>query len=209
MNWLLLGEIFFINLLYITMNTIRVILTMRGYRKVAPVLAVVEVTIYTLGLSMVMEYLSNPIYLAAYALGFGVGIYTGMIIEDRLALGYSVVHIITNSLDHSLAESLRELGYGVTLETGYGRNGERLIMTVLAPRTAEAKLFSTIDELSPTAFYYSSEAKYIQGGFWTKRINPETIEEKPIPDEIQATQEEFISKEEYQDIPSKTDDKTK
>lgn len=205
MNWLLLGQIFFINLIYITLNTIRVILTMRGYRKVAPIMAVIEVTIYTVGLSLVMEYLSNPIYLIAYALGFGVGIYTGMLIEDRLALGYSVVYIVTNSLDHSLPESLRELGYGVTIETGYGRDGERLILTVLAPRSKETQLFKAIDELSPTAFYYSSEAKYIKGGFWTKNISKKEIAAAPSPEEIIPV-EEFMTKKDYQEQDNKKND---
>lgn len=198
MNWLLLAQIFLINLIYITLNTIRVILTMRGYRKVAPILAVIEVTIYTLGLSLVMQYLSEPIYLMVYALGFGVGIYTGMLIEDRMALGYSVVYIVTNSLDHTLAENLRELGYGVTIETGYGRDGERLILTVLAPRSKEVQLFKAINELSPTAFYYSSEAKYIQGGFWTKNINREEIAAAPSPEDITPI-EEFMTKKDYQE----------
>lgn len=205
MNWLLLGQIFLINLLYITLNTIRVILTMRGYRKAAPLIAVVEITIYTKGLSMVMQYLSNPIYLVAYALGFGVGIYTGMMIEDRLALGYSVIHIITNSMDHTLADGLRKLGFAVTIETGYGRDGERLVLTALTPRSNEMQLFKAIDELSPTAFYYSSEAKYIKGGFWTKNLNRERIEEAPMPEEILADQEEFMSKEDYQEEMSETD----
>jgi uncharacterized protein YebE (UPF0316 family) len=198
LNWLLLGQIFLINLVYITLNTIRVILTMRGYRKVAPVLAVIEVTIYTLGLSLVMEYLSNPIYLIVYALGFGVGIYTGMLIEDRMALGYSVVYIVTNSLDHTLAENLRELGYGVTIQPGYGRDGERLVLTVLAPRSKEAQLFKAINELSPTAFYYSSEAKYIKGGFWTKNISKKEIAAAPAPEDIISI-DEFMSKEDYQE----------
>lgn len=198
MNWLLLGQIFLINLVYITLNTIRVILTMRGYRKVAPIIAVIEVTIYTVGLSMVMQYLSNPIYLIAYALGFGVGIYTGMMIEDRLALGYSVIHIITDDLDHSLAESLRNMGYGVTIERGYGRDGERLVLTVLSPRTTETQLYKAIDELSPSAFYYSSEAKYIRGGFLSKRVNKQHIEDAPLPEDITPI-EDYITKEEFQE----------
>lgn len=197
MNWMLLGQIFLINLVYITLNTIRVILTMRGYRKVAPMIAVIEVTIYTLGLSMVMQYLSNPIYLIAYALGFGVGIYTGMLIEDRLALGYSVVYIITDDLDHSLAESLRSMGYGVTIERGYGRDGGRLVLTVLSPRTTENQLYKAIDELSPTAFYYSSEAKYIRGGFLSKKVNKQHLTDAPLPEDIIPI-EEYITKEEYQ-----------
>jgi len=206
MNWLLLGLIFVINLVYIMLNTIRVILTMRGYRKAAPLLAIIEVTIYTVGLSMVMEYLSNPIYLIAYALGFGVGIYTGMLIEDRLALGYSVIYIITDSLDHALADNLRNQGYGVTIQPGYGRDGERLVMTVLTPRTTERQLFKAIDELSPSAFYYSSEAKYIRGGFWTKTLNPQDIAQAPFPEEIPADKDEFMSKENYQEDTQKKDE---
>lgn len=170
---------------------------MRGYRKVAPLIAVVEVTIYTVGLSMVMQYLSNPIYLLTYALGFGVGIYTGMMIEDRLALGYSVIHIITDDLDHSLAESLRNIGYGVTIERGYGRDGERLVLTVLSPRSTENKLYKAIEELSPTAFYYSSEAKYIRGGFLSNKVNKKDIVDAPLPEDITPI-EEYITKEEYQ-----------
>lgn len=199
MNWLLLGQIFIINFLYITLNTIRVILTMRGYRKVAPFIAMIEIVIYTLGLSMVMQYLSEPIYLIVYALGFGIGIYTGMMIEDRLALGYSVIYIITDSVDHTLPNHLRELGYGVTIERGYGRDGERLVLTVLTPRSTERKLYQAIDELSPTAFYYSSEAKYIQGGFWMKKIEPQNIiEPTDIPD-IHLEVDEFMSKDDYQE----------
>lgn len=155
---------------------------------------------------MVMQYLSNPIYLIAYALGFGVGIYTGMMIEDRLALGYSVIHIITDTVDHTLADSLRKMGYGVTIESGYGRDGERLILTVIAPRSTEAQLYKEIDELSPTAFYYSSEAKYIRGGFLSKKINRQKIEEAPIPEEILLDQKEFMSKEDYQEESPSTDE---
>lgn len=207
MDWILLGQIFMINFLYITLNTIRVILTMRGYRKVAPFMAMIEVIIYTLGLSMVMQYLSNPIYLIVYALGFGIGIYTGMIIEDRLALGYSVIYIITDSLDHTLPNHLRELGYGVTIESGYGRDGERLILTVLTPRSTERKLYGAIDELSPTAFYYSSEAKYIRGGFWTKKIEPQNMVEPAVIEEMNLQIDEFMSKDEYQDDRSIIEDK--
>ena len=75
MNWLVLGQIFAINLVYIMLNTIRTLLTMRGYRNLAPILAIIEITIYTLGLSMVMSYIEeNIMYLIFYALGFGVGI---------------------------------------------------------------------------------------------------------------------------------------
>lgn len=199
MDWIILIQIFFINLVYISINTIRVILTMRGYRKVAPFIAMIEVIIYTLGLSIVMQYISQPIYLITYAVGFGVGIYTGMIIEDKLALGYSVVHIITNSTDHTLAQNLRTLGYGVTIQPGYGRDGDRLVLMALTPRSEERKLYDAIEELSPSAFYYASEAKYIKGGFMTKRMKSKPVDQPELLSEMQAEQDEFMTKDEYID----------
>lgn len=199
MDWGLLLQIFLINLVYIMMSTVRTLLTMRGYQKIAPLIAIVEVTIYTLGLSMVMQYLSNPIYLIAYAVGFGVGIYCGMMIENKMALGYSVVEVYVQNDDHTLANALRERGYGVTIQVGYGRDGDRLILTILTPRSNELYLHRTIDEIDPKAFYLSYDAKYIHGGFWSKRVNPGLIKRAKAKDQEvdNIVVEEVESREEY------------
>ena len=52
--------IFFINFAYITLNTLRFMLTMKGYRLIAPLVSMVEITIYILGLSLVLDRLDNP-----------------------------------------------------------------------------------------------------------------------------------------------------
>jgi len=201
MNWLVLGQIFAINLVYIMLNTIRTLLTMRGYRNLAPILAIIEITIYTLGLSMVMSYIEeNIMYLIFYALGFGVGIYLGMLVEDRIALGYSVMQVFTDDDNHVLADSLRERGYGVTIQPGYGRNGNRLVLTILTPRSTEKALRNTINELNPNVFFISYDAKYIHGGFWTKHISPpQIIEENFEQDQKEGfeTPDEVITKNEY------------
>lgn len=201
MNWLVLAQVFIINLVYIMLNTIRTLLTMRGYQKVAPIIAIFEITVYTVGLSMVMTYIEeNVIYLIFYALGFGLGIYLGMMIENRIALGYSVLQIFTDDEDHGLAEALRERGYGVTIQPGYGRNGARLVLTILTPRSTEVALRNTLNELSPSAFFISYDAKYIHGGFWTKRINAPKIEKTFQRDQEEGfeTPDDNLTKEDFQ-----------
>lgn len=171
MNISLLGLIFLINLSYVSLNTIRVLLMMRGYRKIAPFIAMVEVMVYTLGLSIVMKYIDQPVYLLTYAFGFGMGIMLGMLIEEKLALGYAVIQIIIKEEDANLADQLRGLGYGVTVEEAYGREGHRIILTVLSSRKNEALLYNTLNQLAPNAFYFSFETKYIHGGFWSKKMH--------------------------------------
>ncbi len=38
--------IFTVNFVYITLNTIRFMLTMKGYRNLAPLISMVEITVY-------------------------------------------------------------------------------------------------------------------------------------------------------------------
>ena len=93
----MLGMIFLINFTYVTVSTIRLMLMMKGYRLLAPLLSMVEITIYVLGLSLVLDRLDNLFNLFVYALGFGVGILMGIKIEDYLALGYIMTTVILPS----------------------------------------------------------------------------------------------------------------
>ena len=163
--------IFLVNFAYITLNTIRFMLTMKGYRHIAPFVSMVEITIYVLGLSMVLNKLDNLWNLAAYALGYGVGVSVGIRLEEYLALGHIMVTAITPSTEHQeLATALRQAGYGVTVTFGQGREGERMILEILSSRKNEHALYQLIHKVEPTAFVISYEPKYIAGGFWTKKL---------------------------------------
>lgn len=166
----IIGMIFVINFCYITLNTIRFMLTMKGYRLIAPIVSVFEITIYVVGLSMVLNRLDNPWNLAAYAIGYGVGIAVGIKIEEYLALGYIMVTVIIPDVESNVPEELRDLGYGVTMNYAYGREGERMILEILSPRKTERLLYKEIHKLEPKAFVISYEPKYISGGFWTKKV---------------------------------------
>ncbi len=61
----------------------------------------------------------------AYALGYGLGVIVGMKIEEKLALGYIMVNVITKELDLDLPKQLREKGYGVTNWVAGGLEGDR------------------------------------------------------------------------------------
>jgi len=167
----LLAKIFAINLSYVTLNTIRFMLTMKGYRILAPLLSMVEIVIYVLGLSMVMNSLDNPLNLAAYALGYGAGIGIGIKIEDWLALGYTMITVMTQDVGSTMPNQLRDLGYGVSSYRANGRDGERLVLEILLTRKAERHLQNKVLEIDPKAFMVSYDPKYIHGGFWSKRVH--------------------------------------
>jgi uncharacterized protein YebE (UPF0316 family) len=146
------------------------IMVMKGQTLSASLLSTVEIFVYLMGLSIVLDNLDNPYNIAAYCIGWGVGVYTGSKIEEVLALGYVTVQVVIDSAEIQTPILLREKGYGVTSWLANGKDGQRLIMQVLAKRTNERKLYQTIQEISPKAFVISYEPKFFKGGFWTKRI---------------------------------------
>lgn len=148
----------------------RMILTMKGQRYVAAIISMVEVVIYVIGLGLVLDNLNQIQNLIAYAVGYGIGVIVGMKIEEKLALGFIMVNVITKEYDRDLPKSLREEGFGVTSWPANGLEGNRMALEILTPRKYELKLYNTITELDPKAFIIAYEPKTIHGGFWVKSV---------------------------------------
>jgi uncharacterized protein YebE (UPF0316 family) len=159
-----------INIVYVSFFTIRMILTLKGQRYLAAFLSTIEVVIYVLGLGLVLNNLNQIQNLIAYAAGYGIGVIVGMKIEEKLALGYITVNVITTEYDKDLPSLLREKGYGVTNWDANGLEGGRMAMQILTPRKFELKLYDAIKNYDPKAFIITYEPKSIHGGFWVKSI---------------------------------------
>ncbi|KIL72371.1 DUF2179 domain-containing protein [Bacillus badius] len=162
--------ILIINVCYVSFFTIRMILTLKGYRYVAAFVSMVEIIIYIIGLGMVLDNLNEIQNVIAYAVGYGLGVIAGMKLEEKLALGYITVNVITKEYDKDLPKQLRAQGYGVTSWAANGLEGDRMALQILTPRKYELKLYSQIKELDPKAFIIAYEPKTIHGGFWVKSV---------------------------------------
>lgn len=169
-SFIMVTIILLINIVYVSFFTIRMILTLKGQRYLAASLSMIEVVIYVLGLGLVLNNLDQIQNLIAYAVGYGIGVIVGMKIEEKLALGYITVNVITTEYDKDLPKLLREKGYGVTNWEANGLEGDRMAMQILTPRKFELKLYDTIKNLDPKAFIISYEPKAIHGGFWVKSV---------------------------------------
>jgi len=162
--------ILIINIVYVTLFTVRMILTLKGLRYVAAFVSMIEVIIYVVGLGLVLDNLNEIQNLIAYAIGYGIGVVAGSLIEEKLALGYITVHVVSTNPDLAFTRKIREKGYGVTSWSSYGMDGDRLSMEILTPRKYELRLYELIQEIDPKAFIISYEPKRIHGGFWVKQV---------------------------------------
>lgn len=159
-----------INITYVSLTTVRFILMIKGLREYASVLSVVEVFVYIMGLSIILQNLDSYWNIAAYCIGYGLGVYLGSRIEEWLALGYITAEVIVDSINNDFPEMLRKSGFGVTSWTGEGRDGQRLVMLVLAKRNRQKELLKLVDNLCPNAFVLFEEPKHFRGGFWPNKL---------------------------------------
>ncbi|CDO04223.1 hypothetical protein BN988_02774 [Oceanobacillus picturae] len=167
---MMVAIILVINIVYVSLSTVRMILTLKGRRYIAAFVSMFEIVIYVLGLGLVLDNLDAIQNLIAYAIGFGIGVVVGSKIEEKLALGYITVNVISSNPDIEFTRKLRDKGYGVTSWFAYGMDGDRLSMQILTPRKYELRLYETIKEIDPKAFIIAYEPKQIHGGFWVKQV---------------------------------------
>ena len=156
--------IFFARVIDVSIATVRVIILVRGKKYLAGVLGFVEAIVYLLALGFVVSRLNNPINIIMYGLGFAFGNIVGGFIEERMAVGYITVQVISMKDPHELCNYLREIGYGVTTWEGEGREGMHSVLSITLSRKELSRLMKIIDEWDSYAFVTVQDARNTKGG---------------------------------------------
>lgn len=162
--------IFVAKVIEVSLTTLRTVFISRGEKLYASALAFVEIIIWLVVASAVLNDITeNPARMVVYALGFTAGSYVGLMIEEKIGLGYSNVQVITNVEDGKLmASSLRELGNAVTTIDGHGRDSKRVILSTYVKRKKKDELLQRVEDLEIQGVVTVSETQKIYGGFGTK-----------------------------------------
>jgi len=135
----------------VSINTIRIIYVLGGRRVTATLLGFFESFIWLMAIRQIFEHLDNWICYIAYPGGFAMGIFVGMIIEERIAYGKVIVRIITRKDVTGLIRHLNTNQFRYTKVDAQGPDGhENLVFTVLEREHLESLLYWLKDKL-PTA----------------------------------------------------------
>lgn len=158
-------SIFIMRVVGNTASTMRVLVMTRGRKFLAAFLGFFEVSLYALAIAPVINNLSNVWNLLGYGLGFSVGTLVGMWLEERVALGFATIRIVSKENSHQIADTIRNAGYGATVSTGWGREGSvRQVSTTV--RRKEIKLIRALaEQVDPVAFITVEEAYGIRRGY--------------------------------------------
>lgn len=139
--------IFFLNLFGSALSNLKTLFLSRQITKPVYFATFIDAVIFTYAITLVASSPSIA-FICSYAAGKLCGVYTGELIDRKLALGIVEVTINKHPEDGiELADRLRELGYSVTTVKGYGIYGKpRLILQVIIPRKHLPKLKEELDD---------------------------------------------------------------
>ncbi len=152
--------IFFARICDVSFGTIRTIVTVHGRTELAFFLGIIEVVIWILVVSAVVNQINEyPILIIFYALGFATGNVVGILVERQLAFGSLVLRVITARQGRLLARRMREMGQPVTTFTGEGMQGPVTELYIVCRRRDMKRLLPVINEIDSEAFYITEQAR--------------------------------------------------
>jgi uncharacterized protein YebE (UPF0316 family) len=145
----------------VSLDTIRVIMVAKGYRKLAPFIGFFQVLIWIITITRIMANLDNWVTYVGYAGGFAIGTYVGMRLEAKIALGYELVRVVTRADPSELISDLRKKNYSVTAVNGTGREGEVGIIFIVLKRKMIREVVDLIKKFNPKAFYTIEDVRFV------------------------------------------------
>ena len=168
-NWVILPLLIFISRLGdVTLATLRHIFISKGLKKVVPILAFFEVLIWLIAIRQVFNNLNNIPCFIAWAGGFSLGTYVGILIEEKIALGMQLIRIITTANYSNLTDAFKKINQGFTIVDGEGSQGPVKLIFLQFRRKNKAEVINLISTHLPDAFYSIEDVRNSEMGIFSR-----------------------------------------
>jgi uncharacterized protein YebE (UPF0316 family) len=99
-------------------------------------------------------------------LGFAMGNYVGMLLEERLSIGSVIIRIFPKENIPEFIETLQKHNYGYTIINAEGSTGELKIIFSIINRKYLPHLIEQINAIDSNTFYTIEEVKSVKKGIF-------------------------------------------
>ncbi len=147
-----------------TLGSMRLIFLSKGEKLIAPLLGFFEVIIWLIAVAQIMQHLDNIMCYISYGLGFALGNYIGMVIEEKLSIGNVIIRIIPIKDTALLVNDLRNKNIGVTTMQAEGKMGDVQIVFTIIKRKQINEVVKIINQYNPRAFYTIEDVRAVKDG---------------------------------------------
>ena len=158
--------IFALRVVGITVSTLSTLMTVQGRKFYAVATGFISALVYVIAIGKVVANLHNVWNILAYCTGFAVGTLVGMVWEERLAMGFAEVRFISSEKGDSVAEALRQAGFGVTELYGHGRERAVGIVEAIVPRKSVETILEIAKAVDEKAIVTVTGASIVRHGYW-------------------------------------------
>jgi len=169
--WIIYGLIPFLiicaRIIDVSVGTIRIIYLIRGHKFLVVLLGFFESIIWLIAVSQIIQNITNPLYYISFAGGFAAGNYVGLFIEEKLAIGNSIIRIITQREASELVERLYDAGFGVTHVDAQGKTSDVKIIYSVVKRDDLARVLKIVKSYNPKAFYTIEDVQSVREGIYS------------------------------------------
>jgi len=148
----------------VSLGTVRTVFIVRGMRELAAAIGFLEVTIWLLAISTVVQRLDSPLNVVAYAGGYATGSYVGVWLETKLALGFQLVQLVSASDGRDLRRRLEEAGYRVTAVPGHSGDSAVTLLFVTVPRRDVASIMALARNADPAVILATEDLRFFHPG---------------------------------------------
>lgn len=164
--WLSGLFIFLLRVVDVSLGTLRTLYIVRGNRRLAFILGFVQAVVFVVAVQRAITNLDNFWNLLGYAGGYATGTVVGMWLEERLAVGYAHLRIVSPRQGHALAQRLREAGFAVTEIAARGRDGTVTVLSASIIRKQIPEVRRLVTEIDPGAFITVEDIRPLQRGYF-------------------------------------------
>ena len=157
--------IFFSRIIDVSLGTFRVQMIINRRKLPAGLIGFIEILIFILIVSKVIQDIGNWMNVIAYCGGFAAGNIVGITITEKIS--HDMVSVGVISKDHwpEIEQRLREEGLGVTRNLGYGLHGELQVLRIITSRNLFPKIRDIALEYDRKAFITSYLIMGKSGGY--------------------------------------------
>ncbi len=144
--------VFVMRIIDVSLQTIRIVVLMRGQIRLAALLGFFESLTWITAASLVFANLGDPVRAIAFAAGFAAGVLAGGLLERRIAMGNSFVRVVAPVDAPQVSPSLRAAGFPVTVVNAEGRDGDVRIAFLVVKRRRLQDALAIVRLANPDAF---------------------------------------------------------
>ncbi|MCF8304886.1 MAG: DUF5698 domain-containing protein [Ignavibacteriales bacterium] len=161
----LLGALFImvLRIFDVTIGTFRTILVVQAKRYHAAIVGFFEVLIWITAMKYIVGHMDEWMNLLGYAAGFAIGNLLGITLEEKVALGFVQLNVISRDFSETIARKLRESQFGVTVINGEGIKGEVDVLICIIKRRELKNAIRLIDSIDSNAFVTVQHSRPYRG----------------------------------------------